>query len=107
MAITPTVVNACHIPNITTLRRALSYDPHLGKAYRTFTRDLKHFRLKYRTARGVCVGNIYQWKPREGRAVLAEAADAFLEKEEKGSLYWPDDKTDEFYNGLSYSTNKD
>lgn len=94
---------AATIPNITALRTALDYGDARLPRCATFYDDMRAFRRKFTTSRGVPGVDLHDWKSREGQAGLSEMTIAYLEKDGGGLMFWPDDSLSPNYNKFQYS----
>lgn len=96
-------IAAASIPNITVLREKLEYGDSRSDRCDAFNDDIRVFRKRYRTSSGLPGVDLYDWRSSEHQSALTEMANAYLEKEGNGSVYWPDDDTSPNHNGLQFS----
>jgi hypothetical protein len=94
------------IPSITKLRKDLDYgDAHLSRCI-DFYDDIRTYRRKFWTSSGLLGSQVIQWKSLEGQSGLDEITDAYLNKDGRGYIYWPSDRTSTYWNSLEYSKHK-
>lgn len=102
----PDKIAATAIPNITALRKELDYgDANLARCV-AFYDDMRVFRKKFKTSRGVPGTDLYDWKSQEGQKALSEMTYAYLDKEGNGLVFWPDDPSAANYNEYQYTKDK-
>jgi len=102
----PDKIAATAIPNITALRRGLDYgDVNLPRCVE-FYDDMRVFRKKFKTSRGVSGTDLHDWKSREGQNALSEMTYAYLDKAGNGMVFWPDEPSAPNYNEYQYTRDK-
>jgi hypothetical protein len=98
---------ASNIPSITNLRQRLDYGDAESQRCIIFYEDVRAFRKKYMTDNGLPGASLHDWNSAEHQTGLTKMTEAYLDRDENGQHYWPDDATSPNHNMFQYSSDQE
>lgn len=84
----------------------LNYDDKKSDFRKELRTALRQFQRRYKTPNGELGSSFVTWKNKQHIQGLRQMAAGFLNTENNGAKYWPDDKQSPRHNSLQYSKNR-
>ena len=94
------------IRQIGELLQDINYDGKNSDFRKELKAALRYFQKRYKTPTGERGSSFVTWKNKQHMQGLKQMAAGFLNTENNGTKYWPDDKQSSRYNSLQFSKNR-